>query len=36
MIANNTPGWEDELPKGIAELIKQKDLFQNKAAALKA
>src|SRR5210317_1846012 len=36
MIANNTTGWEDELPKGIAELIKQKDLFQNKAAALKA
>ena len=36
MIANNTSGWEEELPKGIAELIKQKDLFQNNATALKA
>jgi|TARA_B110000858_G_scaffold160820_1_gene185117 hypothetical protein len=36
MISNNTSGWEDELPKGIAELIKQKELFQNKAITLKA
>lgn len=27
MICNNTPGWEDMLPEGISELIKEHQLF---------
>ncbi|MEN8667083.1 MAG: TonB-dependent receptor [Flavobacteriaceae bacterium] len=34
-ISSNTPGWEEELPKGIAEIIKKKLLFQRKEESLK-
>lgn len=27
MIENNTPGWEDMLPLGVGEIIKEKELF---------
>ncbi|THD67830.1 TonB-dependent receptor [Robertkochia marina] len=30
-ITNNEEGWEDMLPKGIAELIKKKNLFEYKS-----
>jgi hypothetical protein len=29
MIANDTPGWEEMLPNGIAEIIKEKKLFKD-------
>lgn len=29
-IMNNEPGWEDQLPEGIAEMIKNKGLFTKK------
>jgi len=35
-IISNTSGWEDELPKGIAEIIKKKELFQRKEYIVKA
>mgnify|MGYP005988734863 CR=1 FL=1 len=34
-ISSKTPGWEEELPKGIAEIIKKKLLFQRKEESLK-
>jgi hypothetical protein len=27
MIENGTPGWEEMLPKGVGEIIKEKKLF---------
>ena len=27
MIENNTPGWEEMLPPGVGEIIKEKKLF---------
>jgi hypothetical protein len=27
MITKGTPGWEDMLPKGVAEIIKRDNLF---------
>jgi hypothetical protein len=35
-ITSNTAGWEDELPTGIAEIIKKKELFQRKEDIVKA
>ncbi len=35
MISTSTPGWEEQLPKGIAEIIKKKHLFQSKIDSLK-
>lgn len=31
-ISNNKPGWEEELPTGVADIIKKKNLFSHKIA----
>jgi hypothetical protein len=33
MIASETPGWEEMLPEGIAEIIKEKKLFKDTQVA---